>query len=250
MDGTYSVSSYTDGFRDGPFFLAGTIYHPTNAEPPLAGVVICPGWTAVQSSIAGWGPFLASHGIVVMTIDTNTTGDSVTQRADALWDALQSLKEENVRPGSPLQGLLSPDRYGFMGWSMGRGGTWINAANHPELYSAISLAGHNATAGGATIAAGTTVPSMQLAGALDQPILGGGQSQPIYEIIPASTPKILYEIASADHFAFGTPTLTNVGALGRYGLAFQKVFLDGDERWRDLLVKPPSSGGEMTTNIQ
>jgi dienelactone hydrolase len=252
VDGSYTVSSYTDGFPVSPAanFLAATIYHPTDAEPPLAGVVICPGWTALQSSIAGWGPFLASHGIVVMTIDTITTGDSVTQRADELWDALRVLKEENTRAGSPIEGQLSPDRYGLMGWSMGGGGTWIDAAQHPELYTAISLAGHDATAGGATIAAGTTVPSMQFAGALDNAILGGGQSQPVYEIIPETTPKILYEIASADHFAFGTPLVTAGGALGRYGLSFQKVFLEGDERYRQFLLVPGPDASDWRSTVQ
>jgi hypothetical protein len=36
------------------------------------------------------------------------------------------------------------------------------------------------------------------------------------------------------------------GDSGEYGLAFQKVFLVGDERWRPLLVAAPSE----QTNIQ
>jgi dienelactone hydrolase len=251
--GPYQTQNYTSGFRDGPDFLAGTIYYPTggDAVPPYAAVVICPGWTAVQASIAGWGPFLSSHGIVTMTIDTNTTGDSVVQRAAALLDALTSLKAENTRAGSPLQGKLSPDRYGLMGWSMGGGGTWIDAAKHPELKSAISLAGHDATAGGPSIATGTTVPSFMFCGAQDTPILGGGgQSQGVYNIIPATTPKILYEMANEGHFSWGTPTTTNSGALGRYGLAFQKVFLEGDERYRFLLLVPGPLNSAWMSNVQ
>jgi dienelactone hydrolase len=251
VDGPYGVESYTSGFSNKPAYLGGTIYYPTNAEPPFAGVVICPGWTASQSSMAGWGPFLGSHGIVVMTIDTNTPLDDVALRAVALRDALASLKEENGRGESPLQGKLS-DRFGFMGWSMGGGATWINGAEHPELIrTGISLAGHHLTAGGAQIASGTTVASMLLAGALDSAILGGAdQSQTAYEAMAATTPKILYEMANEDHYAWGTPTTTNGGALGRYALAFQKVFLEGDERYRPLLLVEGPGASDWRSTVQ
>ena len=250
-NGPFAFASYADGFRNGPDFLAGTIYYPMDAQPPFSGVVICPGWTAVQSSIAAWGPFLASHGIVLMTIDTNTTGDQVAQRDDALLDALQSLREENDRAGSPLQGKLSADRYGLMGWSMGGGGTWLATAARPDLKTGISLAGHNATAGGGGIAAGITVPSMLFAGATDSAILGGGnQSQNSYQAIPATTPKILYEMASEGHFSWGTPVQTNAGALGRYALAFQKVFLEGDERYRPILLIEGPGASDWQSTVQ
>lgn len=244
------MATYTDGFRDGPSFLAATIYHPTDAEAPYAGVVLCPGFTALQASIAGWGPFLASHGIVTMIIDTNTTGDSVQIRADALEDALESLKAENVRDGSPLFGKLSEDRYGLGGWSMGGGGTWIATNRTPTLKTGMSLAGHHATAGGASIAAGITVPTVMFAGQTDNPILGGGQSQPAYAVVPDSTPKLIYEIAGTGHFAFGTPLTTQGGALGRYGLAFQKVYLEGDERYKQFLTVPAPNASTFETNIR
>jgi hypothetical protein len=43
----------------------------------------------------------------------------------------------------------------------------------------------------------------------------------------------------------GQPTADG-GNSGKYGLAFQKVFLDGDERWRPLLVAAESE----ETNIK
>jgi dienelactone hydrolase len=248
--GPYTTAQYTSGFPTGTRFRAATIYHPTgDAAPPFGGVVICPGFTAVQSSIAGWGPFLASHGIIVMTIDTTTTNDSVVQRSEGLLQALDSLKKENERSGSPLSGKLDPARWGLMGWSMGGGGTWIDAAKHPELKVAISLAGHNATAGGASVATGTTVPSMQFCGATDTAILGGGgQSQGVYDIIPASTPKILYEMAGEGHFSWGTPT-TNGNNLGRYGLAWLKYWLEGDQRYKPILLKEGPNASMWKSNF-
>jgi hypothetical protein len=43
----------------------------------------------------------------------------------------------------------------------------------------------------------------------------------------------------------GQPTAGG-GNSGKYGLAFQKVFLEGDERWRSLLVAVDSD----ETNIK
>lgn len=251
-EGPFETSSYAMGFRDGPDFLGATIYYPTDAEPPLSGVVLCPGFTALQNSIAGWGPFFASHGIVTMVIDTNTPLVPVSQRDDALLDALASLKAENTRMDSPLFDQLSADRFGLGGWSMGGGGTWLATQAHPELKTGMTLAGHHATAGGsATVAKGIEVPTILFAGAMDTNILGGGQqSQQAYAEIPETTPKILYEFGSAGHFAFGTPLRTGEGALGRYGLAFQKVFLEGDERYRQLILDPGPDVSDWMSNVE
>jgi len=249
-NGPYKFQTYKDGFADGQEFLAGTIYYPTDATPPFAGVVICPGWTAYQDSVAPWGPFLSSHGIVVMTIDTNTNLDSVEIRKGALMDALNSLKGEQTRSDSPLNGKLDMTRFGLMGWSMGGGGTWLNANMHPELKSAISLAGHIATQpGGPTQLSKITVPTLLLAGSADTSILGLAMSQPVYDTIPESTPKILYEVSGASHFDIQPAIGGNL--FGMYGLSWQKVFLEGDERYRQFLLLPkPDNASDFRSNVK
>jgi dienelactone hydrolase len=246
--GPYQVANYTDGFADGAQFLAGTIYYPMDAEPPFAAIVICPGWTAFQDSVAPWGPFLGSHGIVVMTIDTNTNLDDVTIRQGALMDALASLKAEQTRSGSPLEGKLHMTRFGLAGWSMGGGGTWLNANEHPELKSAMTLAGHNATAGGTIGLTNITVPVLMLAGDADTAILGLAMSQPVYDVIPETTPKILFECAGATHFDIAPVTCG--GLFGLYGLSWHKVFLEGDTRYRQFLTgAAPSSASDYRSNV-
>jgi dienelactone hydrolase len=250
-NGPYKVSMYTSGFKAPVTYGGATIYYPMDADPPFAMVVITPGFTALQSSIAPWGPFFASHGIVTMTIDTKTTGDSVVQRSDEMWEALGGLKEENTRSGSPLMGKLDTSRCGLMGWSMGGGGTWIDAGKHPELKSAFSLAGHDSTAGGPTGVGASMiqVPTMLCAGEVDTPILGGGMSQPVYDAIPASTPKLLYEITGGDHYICNTPASAGK-ALGRYGLSWEKLYLEGDTRYKKfLLEKMPMATASSKTNL-
>lgn len=249
-NGPYRTASYSRGFRVTLAFGGATVYYPTDAEPPFSAVVMCPGYTALQDSIADWGPFFASHGIVLVTIDTRTTLDVVQQRADALLAALASLKAENSRAASPLYGKLSEDRYGLAGWSMGGGGTWIASADHPELKSAVTLAGHNATSGGALPSLGSRVPTLMLNGATDVSILGGlGQSESAYNALPATTPKLLYVMALEGHFSWGTPR-TNNNASGRYVLAWEKLFLEGDERYKQFLLERGPLATTFETNLR
>jgi len=248
-DGPYTVESYTSGFRAPMNFAGGTIWHPTGADAPFGAIAICPGFLSPESSIAEWGPFLASHGIVVMTIETTTTGDQVADRAPALMDALAILKEENARSGSPLMGKIDVNRLGLMGWSMGGGATWINISEHPELRAAVSLCGHIATyPGGSGFASSITVPILMLAGSADNGILGGGMSQPMYDLVPETTDKMLFEMAGGDHYVANTPT-GNGGAFGRYGLSWYKVFLEGDERYRPFLMMDGPNASDFRTNL-
>ena len=248
--GPYRVASYPLGYSVTRTFGGATVYYPIDALPPLSAVVMCPAYSARQSSLREWGPFLASHGIVLVTIDTQTTLDDVPARAVELLDALDALKDENARVDGPLSGKLSRDRYGLAGWSMGGGGTWLATAHHPELKTAVTLAGHNATAGGGSIALGSQVPTLMLNGASDLTILGGlGQSEAAYAAIPESTPKLLYVMAGSGHFTWGSPR-TNSNATGRYVLAWEKVFLEGDERYKRFLMRRGPLATTWETNLQ
>lgn len=247
--GSFKVQHYAEGFRNGPEFRAATIYYPEDAEPPFSMIVFCPGFLSTQGDNAKWGPFMASHGIVFMIIDTNTTSDSVLQRKAAELDALESLKAEHTRAGSPLEGKLALDRVGLMGWSMGGGGAWLNGIDHPEIKTVVTLTGHHATAGGPEPVRGLTVPTLMLAGTADTAVLGLGMSQPIYEVIPDSTPKLLYEVEGASHFDFNDPAFLD-GVPARYALAWQKVFLEEDKRYYDFLLEEGERVAEFRSNLQ
>jgi dienelactone hydrolase len=247
--GPYEVGEIADGFRDGPDFGGATIYYPVDAEPPFAMIVFCPGWLGTQASDRAWAPFMASHGIVFMNIDTNATGDSVRQREAAELDALVSLQAEHTREGSPLKGKLALERVSFMGWSMGGGGAWLNAQADPKIKAIVTLAGHHATAGGAEIARGITVPTFMLAGTADTSVLGLGMSQPVYEVIPESTPKMLYEVEGATHFDFNDPAYLD-GAPARYALSWEKVYLEGDMRYYKFLLEQGPQSSDFRTNLE
>jgi dienelactone hydrolase len=246
--GPFAVGTFkVDGGSD---YGGGTVFFPTDAAPPFAAFVMCPGFSARQSSIREWGPFFASHGIVLMTIDTSSTRDPVSARDDQLLAALDDLRQENARRASPLAGALDLSRLGVSGWSMGGGGAWLAGQSTPALRSVITLAGHHRTAGGArAVASNLRVPTLMFAGSADTAILGGGnQSQDVFEIVADDTPKMLYEVQGEGHFSWGTPR-TNGGAVGRYALSWQKVFLDGDERFRQFLLEPGPRASDFRSNL-
>jgi dienelactone hydrolase len=240
--GPFNVDSLTQGLRDGPAYGSQTLFYPTDAQSPFAAVAIVPGFVSPESSIRQWGPFLASHGIVALTIGTNTGGDLPDVRARALMDALATVAAENDRPESPIAGQVALDRMGVMGWSMGGGGTLIAANENPELRAAISLA---AWSPGAQFS-NNQVPTLLFAGTAD--ILAGGQSQGFFESIPDSTFKMLFEVSGGSHDVANAPSGAG-GEVGRYGLSWLKVFLEGDERYRQFLAETPSTQSDFRRNL-
>jgi len=97
-NGNYTVISYLEssGIRDGDDYDGSTIYYPQNTAGLLPSIIIIPGFANPQLSIQAWGSFLASHGIVTMTIGTNSIFDEVMDRKIALQDALISLKASRL----------------------------------------------------------------------------------------------------------------------------------------------------------
>jgi dienelactone hydrolase len=244
VTGPYTTASITSGYRDGPNFADATIYYPTgDAKPPFGCVSVVPGFMSAQSSIQKWGPFLASYGIVTMTIGTNSIMDQPQARADALMDALVTCVAENERAGSPLLGKIAKDHTGVAGWSMGGGGTLIAAAAHPELKAAVSFAAWQPT-GGTT----NKVPALMFEGTAD--VLAAGMSEPYYKDTPASTPKMLFEVQGAPHEVANDPANSS-GIIGLYGLSWFKVFLEGDGRYKQFLTagKPSIATDKFATNV-
>jgi hypothetical protein len=58
---------------------------------------------------------------------------------------------------------------------------------------------------------------------------------------------MMVTISGASHLNWFGPTNAGGGVSGETALAFQKVFLEGDERWKPLLLQ---TRGTKTTNIQ
>jgi dienelactone hydrolase len=236
------------------------IYYPVGATAPFASLSIVPGFTAAESSIADWGPFLASWGFVVMTFGTSdpTTGASDTSvlppvREAALLDALTTLQDENTRSGSPLKGELDLTRQGVAGWSMGGGGTLLAANTTPSLKACFAMEPWNPS----TTYPNDTVPTLMFGGTADG-LAGPPMPQDQYTSIPATTPKMLYEVDGGTHYVSTSPTNSttdmapdseSTSNVARFGLSWLKVFLECDDRFRPFLLVQPTDAAEFETTL-
>ncbi|MFC8590013.1 bis(hydroxyethyl) terephthalate hydrolase [Streptomyces atroolivaceus] len=210
-------------------FGGGTIYYPTSTSDGTFGaVVISPGFTAYESSIAWLGPRLASQGFVVFTIDTNTTLDQPASRGDQLLAALDYLTED-----SSVRSRVDSSRLGVMGHSMGGGGTLEAAKDRPSLKAAIPLTGWNTDKTWPEV----RTPTLIVGADGDTVASVTSHSKPFYNSLPSSLDKAYLELRGASHF---TPNTSNT-TIAKYSISWLKRFIDNDTRYEQFLCPIPSA---------
>ncbi len=231
-DGAYEVMTYTD-IPDVPEFGDATVYYPADTPGPIGGVAISPGWTERQRHISWWGPRLASHGYAVLILDTNDARrDQPEERAEALIAAVRILRGENDRAGSPLNGRIDAEKMAIMGHSMGGGGVLIAANNYPdEIQAAIPFTPWQPAGDFSQV----TAPTLVMAGSADRVAGVGDHAWPHFLSIPESTIKVFMEIDGGSHFIADSSRGEDLATIGRYGIAWLKLYLDGDERYRGFI---------------
>ncbi|WP_127507248.1 alpha/beta hydrolase [Actinoplanes sp. LAM7112] len=222
---TENVSSLVSGFG------GGTIYYPTTTSDGTFGAVaISPGFTARWSSISWLGPRIASHGFVVIGIETNTLYDQPGQRGDQLLAALDYLTRS-----SGVRSRVDASRLAVAGHSMGGGGSLEASRTRPSLQAAVPLAPWNATKSWSTL----RVPTLIIGGERDSIAPVASHSIPFYNSIPSASEKGYLELNNASHFfPQSVDTLT-----GRLGVAWLKRFVDNDTRYDQFICPGPSSSG-------
>jgi len=228
--------------RNGPFrtesqrVTTGTLFYPADAEPPFAGLAIAAGFLNTGAEILDWGEFYASYGIV--TLVTTTLGtDFPDLRAVKLAASIDELEQLDSASDSPIAGKMS-GRYGTSGYSMGGGGTTLATASDSTLLSSVGLAPWS------PVGRGITTPTLLLCGSTDG-TAPCSMSDSAFAAIPETTPKMKVVLPGVSHLTWlRGPTAPGAG--GSFALAFTKLFLEGDERWRSVLVNAP---GDVTTNL-
>ena len=209
-------------------FGGGVIYYPTStAEGTFGAVAISPGYTATWSSISWLGPRIASHGFVVIGIETLTTADQPASRGDQLLAALDYLTRS-----SSVRTRIDPNRLAVAGHSMGGGGSLEAARSRPSLQAAVPLAPWNLTKSWSTL----RVPTLIIGGESDTIAPVSSHSEPFYNSIPAAAEKSYLELNNASHFF---PQSTNTPT-GRQAVAWLKRFVDDDTRYDQFICPGPS----------
>ncbi|MCL7368941.1 bis(hydroxyethyl) terephthalate hydrolase [Streptomyces ardesiacus] len=227
LRGPYSVADTSVSRLGVSGFGGGTIYYPTStSEGTFGAVVVAPGFTAYQSSMAWLGPRLASQGFVVFTIDTNTTLDQPDSRGRQLLAALDYLTER-----SSVRGRIDSSRLGVMGHSMGGGGTLEAAKSRPSLQAAIPLTPWNLDKTWPEVSTPTLIVGAD--GDTVAPVLT--HAEPFYSSLPSSTDRAYLELNNATHFSPNTSNTT----IAKYSISWLKRFIDNDTRYEQFLCPLP-----------
>ncbi|MGH9209584.1 MAG: alpha/beta hydrolase family protein [Acidimicrobiales bacterium] len=225
--GPFATSQVSVSDFSTPGFGAGTIYFPTDTSQGTFGAVaIAPGFTATQSSMAWYGPRLASQGFVIFTINTNSRFDQPASRGDQLLAALDYLVNT-----SSVRTRIDRNRLGVMGHSMGGGGTLEAADERSSLQAAIPLTGWHTD----KTWQGVDVPTLIVGAENDSVASVTSHSEPFYNSLPGNLDKAYLELNNASHFA---PNSSNT-TIARYSIAWLKRFIDNDTRYEQFLCGAP-----------
>ena len=223
---TSSVSSFVSGFG------GGTVYYPSNTGS-FGGIAVSPGYTASSSSMAWYGRRLASHGFVVIVIDTNSTLDQPNSRGTQLLRALDWLAADSP---TAVRSRLDSSRMAVSGHSMGGGGSLAASNSRSSLRASVPLTAWHTT----KTWSNNRVPQLIVGAENDSTASVSSHSIPFYNGLPNSTPKMYVELNGAGHFA---PNSTNTG-ISRMAVSWMKRWVDGNTAYNVYLcgTSRPTTG--------
>jgi dienelactone hydrolase len=233
----------------GPFAIAGTavaassvtgfgggvIYYPSDTSTgTFGGVAVAPGYLVPGSTLDWIAQRTATHGFVVILIDTLRPGDGPSMRADELAAALTYLT--TASPGA-VRDRLDVTRLAVMGHSMGGGGTIEASAANPALKAAVPLTPWDAKKDWS----GVRVPTLIFGAENDTTAPPDKHAKVFYDSMTSTPEKAYLELAGVDHRA---PVYENA-TIGEYAVAWLKRFVDDDARYDQFLCPPPAAGGAI-----
>lgn len=223
QDGPYAVATASVSRLAARGFGGGTIYYPTRTTETFGGIAVSPGYTADATSLAWFGRRLASHGFVVLVINTNSRFDFPDSRADQLQAALDYLVS---RSPSAVRARLDASRLAVAGHSMGGGGSLRISERNGQLKAAVPL-----TPWHTDKTFNTAVPQLIVGAEWDTVAPVSDHAIPFYTNLPSTTPKVYVELDNASHFA---PNSSNA-AISVYAISWMKLWVDNDARYRQFL---------------
>ncbi len=217
-------------------FNGGRIFYPPEVNKKMGLVVMGPGFLFLDEwSSRWWGPRLASHGFVVVSINFNTVLDLPDQRAAQYSKALDYVIALSKDSNSPIYNKVDENRLGSGGWSMGGGGALQLGLRRP-LKAIFPWAPWYTFQG---VFSKLTAPTMIIACEFDIIAPNALHSTPIWEVIPRTTPKqfVLFNTAENHWCGNGGKSLGNMNktVIGKLGVAWFKRHMDDDMRYEKFL---------------
>ena len=219
-------------------FGGGTIFAPADTGRAVLGsVIVTPGFTDTQAGMRWYGTDLAAEGFVVLTIDTLDPDryDTPDARATQMLAAADYLTGE-----SAVRSVVSKDRVGLLGFSMGGGGVLQAAQSRPSIKAAVALMPFDFSSdpdGGAPGYPRLTTPALVVSAQKDDLADPTLMVKPMYDSIPKGTPKQYLQLRGAGHQAGqNTPN----GTIRVAATAFLKRYLDGNGAYGKFICPAPA----------
>ena len=274
----YEVLTEADGISQSTLYNGAFLYYPTEGNPPFESIILLPAFGGA-GSMDGWAQFYASNGYIAMSIgnfdrssrDWDTEWDYM-DRALGMLDAIETVKAENIRVGSPLYGNVDTTRFSVSGHSTSGGGAHTAAIMDPSIKSAILLNSAMAVLDSVNcpgIVNESTgeiayyclleehldheVPTLVFAGEYeyeelvtpDDSTYGGMWALVQYDYIPETTDKLYFESANQGHSSAQFPN----GDVANHALFWLKYYSSNLDNYCDSLVLDPGSTSQFFTTI-
>lgn len=217
-----------------------TIYYPINGEN-LPVLAMAPGFFGGKRHLKPWAEYLASNGIVSVSIEMKSIFNQPNQRAKALLGALDVIEKENKRINSPLYNRIDINAFAVSGGSMGGGGALLASKMRPSLKAAFCavpwLTECNAPKDIKDIVwEGSDVPTLIVGGELDKTAKIARHANIQYDNLKG--PKMKLILKDMGHDAGCWPQQCNNG-IGKIVINWLKYYLKNDTSvFNDLVVRP------------
>jgi hypothetical protein len=153
---------------------------------------------------------------------------------------LETIKQENIRVSSPLEGALNLNQLAVSGWSMGGGGAQRAAVLDNNIAAVVALCPYLNSP-----QLNHQSPVLIFSGENDTVAPPSQHADIHYNTTPNTTDKLLFEVANGNHSVANSPN-GGSGSVGRIALSWLKLYLEGNDCYcplltNTLLVNPPAA---------
>ena len=225
--------------------------------------MIVPGAFSSEQTLHQWGQYYASHGFIAMTIGINDYfNDDMSDLAYSLLDAIEVLKQENIREDSPILNKVDIYNFATSGWSIGGGSAQYAATIDSSLKAVIALNPGLAIQDYENCDnpaydyyclvpehLNHTSPVLIISSEGDVENPTDIDAAVHYNYTPESTSKMLFELEGGNH-GTGLNPFSGSGELGEKAIDWLNYHLLDNIDYCDTLLNIPSSASQFYTNLQ
>ncbi len=242
--GPYELGSYKISATDAKAHNYGgaTVYYPKASGETFGVVAMMPGFLAFQAVYDGLVKKMASHGFVVINLDSVARGDFPDVRAKAVLGGLKHVVDMAKAGQVPYAAVTDVSRRAVVGNSMGGGAVLSAGVLDPTLKAVVALQPWHTTQS----FAGITTPTLVVACEKDTIAANKQHSDVFYASLSPTLPRAEIEVKGASHLCSTfLGSKAQLVTAGKSTVAWLKRFLDEDMRY-DAMVKGGINQGEFS----